>query len=60
MESRMTPTGAGRLAGGKIEQKEKRTHGHGQQSGDCGGEWVIRGLNGNAKIYKKYIILNEK
>ena len=55
----MTPTGAGRLAGGKIEQKEKRTHGHGQQSGDCGGEWVIRGLNVNAKIYKKYIILNE-
>ena len=24
-----------RLAGGEIEQKGKRTHGHGQQCGNC-------------------------
>ena len=29
-----------RLGGGGIEQKRKRTHGHGQQCGDCGGKWV--------------------
>ena len=29
--------GGGRLGGGGIEQKGKRTHGHGQQCGDCGG-----------------------
>ena len=34
---------------GGIEQKGKRTHGHGQQCGDCGGEVGIRGLNGNMK-----------
>ena len=32
-----------------MEQKGKRTHGHGQQSGDCCGKGVIRGLNGNGK-----------
>ena len=26
------------LGGGGIEQKGKRTHGHGQQCGDCRGE----------------------
>ena len=30
----------GRLEGGGIEQKGKRTHGHGQQYGDCWGERV--------------------
>ena len=39
-----------------IEQKRKRTHGHEQQCGDCGGRgWVEveesrRGINGNEKI----------
>ena len=32
-----------RLWGGGIEQKGKRTHGHGQQSGDC---WGARGYKG--------------
>ena len=45
------------LAGGGIEQKGKRTHGHGQQCGDCWGEEGIRGLKGNGKntlkIFKK-------
>ena len=27
----------GRLGGGGIERKGKRTHEHGQQCGDCGG-----------------------
>ena len=35
--------------GGGIEQKGKRTHGHGQQSSDCWGEGGTRGLNGNGK-----------
>ena len=39
----------GWLGGGKIEQKGKRTHGHGQQCGDCLGEGAIRGLNTNGK-----------
>ena len=30
-----------------IKQKGKRTHGHGQQCGDQGGD--IRGLNDNGK-----------
>ena len=37
------------LGGGGIKQKGKRTHGHGQQWGDCGGEGGIRGLNDNGK-----------
>ena len=37
------------LGGGGIEQKGKRTHGHGQQCGDCWGEGGIRGLNDNGK-----------
>ena len=36
-----------RLGGGEIEQKGERTHGHGQQCGDCLGEGHIRGLKGN-------------
>ena len=35
----MTASGAERLGGGGIEQKGKRTHGHGQQYGDCGGDY---------------------
>ena len=33
----MTASGGGRLRDGGIKQKRKRTHGHGQQCGDC---WV--------------------
>ena len=39
--------GGGRLGGGGIERKGKRTHGHEQQWGDCSGEGCIRGINGN-------------
>ena len=35
--------------GGGIEQKGKRTHGHGQQCGDCWGKGDIRELNDNGK-----------
>ena len=41
--------GWGGLGGRGIEQKGKRTHGHGQQCGDCREEEGIRGLNGNGK-----------
>ena len=35
-------------------RKRKRTHGHGQQCGDCGGEGEVRGTNINGKnIIKK-------
>ena len=50
MESRVTVSGAGGwLGGGGIEQKGKKTHGHGKQCGDCGEHGSIRGLNGNGK-----------
>ena len=52
MESRMT-AGVGRLGGGGMEQKGKRTLGHGQQCGVCWGKEAIRGLNGNRKKYNK-------
>ena len=39
----------GEGGGGGIEGKGKRTHGHGQQCGDCRGEWGMRGLNGDGK-----------
>ena len=42
----MTASG-GVLGGGGIEQKRKRTHGHGQQCSDCWGIEGIRGINGN-------------
>ena len=48
MESRLTAMG-GRLEGGGIKQKGERTHGHGQQCGDCEGEGGIRKINGNGK-----------
>ena len=41
--------GRERLGGGGIEQRGKRIHGHGQQCGDCWGEWGIRGLKVNVK-----------
>ena len=41
--------GWGGLGGRGIEQKGKRTHGHGQQRGDCWVKAGIRGLNGNGK-----------
>ena len=53
MESRMTAGCGGRLEGGGVEQKGKRTHGYRQQCGDCRGEGHIRGPNGNGKIYNK-------
>ena len=36
----MTAGERGRLGGGGIEQKRKRTHGHGQQCGERWGEGV--------------------
>ena len=42
--------GGGQRLGGGIEQKGKKTHGHGQQWRECGsGEGSIRGLNSNGK-----------
>ena len=32
-----------------MEQKGKKTHGHGQQCGKCRGDGDIKGLNGNGK-----------
>ena len=34
---------------GSNKKKTERTHGHGQQCGDYGGEGAIRRLNGNGK-----------
>ena len=45
--------GGGRLVGGGIEQIGKRSHGHGQQSGDCRCKRGTRWLNGNGKKYNK-------
>ena len=47
----------GRLGGGGIEQKGKRTHGHGQQCGDYRGQG-IKELHGNGKntIFFKFRI----
>ena len=41
--------GAGKSGSGRIEQKGKRTHGHGQQYGYCWGKEGIKGLNGKGK-----------
>ena len=43
----MTAMGRVSVEGGGIEQKGKRTHGHGQQCGDCWEGGGIRRLNGN-------------
>ena len=51
MESRLTALGSG-VRGGGMEQKRKRTHGHGQQCGDCWGAGSIRGLNRMEKYNK--------
>ena len=46
----------GRLGGGWIKQKGKKTLGHGQQCGDSRGKGSIREINGNGKnTIKKYI-----
>ena len=45
----MTVGGRGRLGGGGMERKGKRTHGQGQQCGDCCELGIIRGINGNGK-----------
>ena len=42
----MTASG-GWDVGVEGSKKGKRTHGHGQQCGDCWGEEIIRGLSGN-------------
>ena len=44
----MTPRG-GEVKGRRMEQKGKRTHGHGQQCDDCWGEECIRVLSGKGK-----------
>ena len=38
------------VGGGGIEQKGKRTQGHGKQCGDWGGEGSIKGKNDHGKI----------
>ena len=50
----MTASGGGewRLRGRGIEQKGKRTHGHGHQGGECWGKGRTRGLNNGKKIMK--------
>ena len=45
----MTASGGRRLGGRRMAQEGKRTHGHGQQCGDCWEEEGIRGLNDNGK-----------
>ena len=47
----------GKLGDRGTEQKGKRTHGHGQQCGDCLGGGGVRGLNGNGKNTVKIKIL---
>ena len=42
-------TAIGGLGDEGTEQKGKRTHGHGQQCGDCWGEGSKRGIDGNGK-----------
>ena len=56
MESRMTAKQGGRWGGGGIAQKGKKTHGRGQQCGDCVEERSIGGLNGNEKIQWKLFL----
>ena len=45
----------GRLGGGGIEQKGKRTNGHGSQRGDFRGAGCRNGLNGNKNKIKRNI-----
>ena len=43
-----------------MEQKGKRTHGHGRQCSDWWGEEGIKGLNGNKKYNKKARKITDK
>ena len=43
------------VGGGRIEQKGKRTHGLGQQCGNCLGGGGIKILNGNGKKPQDFI-----
>ena len=43
------------VGGQGVEESRKRTHGHGQQCGDCGWEGVIRGLNANGNNTIQFI-----
>ena len=53
----MAASGVGEeVRGGGIEQKGERTHGLGQPWGDCWGVGGIRGLNGNGKINKIFLV----
>ena len=45
--------GGGEVGGGGFEQKGKKTHGHGQQCGDCWGEGHKVMENGNGKRHNK-------
>ena len=47
----MTAKGGEVRSGGNV-QKGKRTHGHGQQCGDCRGQGGIWVVNGNGKKKK--------
>ena len=48
MENKMTAR-VEEVRGWRDWAKGKRTHEHGQQCGDCWGEWGLRGLKGNVK-----------
>ena len=52
-ESRLTALG-GMVRSGGIEQKRKRTHGHGQQCEDCRVVGDIRKINDNGKKIIKF------
>ena len=49
MESRLTASRGGGEGGRVMEQKGKRTHGRGQQCGDCG-----MGGEGDYMVVEKY------
>ena len=52
MESMLTATSGGRFGGGGIKQEGKRTHGRGQECGDC---WR-RGYKGTKRQCQKKTI----
>ena len=52
------PSSSSRIT--KVWTKRKRTHGPGQQCGDCLGEGNVRGLNGNRKNIIPYKILKKE
>ena len=58
-------SGGGKMETTVLEQQFKkkereRTHGYGQQGGDCLGKGSIRGLNGNGKNVIKIISLKKR